>query len=95
MDIHNDMICWRSPDWVLLSKLSFFRHASVSSPYPCQSVGWSVSWLVGDTFETAGVKRNSITDDDLSCCSELPESKDGNASGVHEGLNARAMYMKA
>ena len=30
-----------------------------------------------------------------SCCSELPESKDGNASGVHEGLNARAMYMKA
>ena len=35
------------------------------------------------------------THDDLSCCSELPESTDGNASGVHEGLNARAMYMKA
>ena len=58
-----------------------FRHASVSSTYSCQSVGW----LVGDTFEIAGVK---------SCCSELPESKDGNASMVHEGLNARAMYMK-
>ena len=63
------------------------------------SVRWLVrplvGWSVRDTFETAGVKRNSITHDNLSCCSELPESKDCNASGVHEGLNARAMYMKA
>ena len=43
----------------------------------------SVRWSISDTFET----------DDQSCCSELPESKDGNASGVHEGLNAQAMYM--
>ena len=51
-----------------------------------------VSPLGGHTFETAGVKRNLITYDDLSCCSELPESKDGN---VYKGLNTRAMYMKA
>ena len=59
------------------------------------SVRWSVGWSVGDTFETAGVKRNLITHDDLSCCSELSESKDDNASGVHEGLKCLKMYMKA
>ena len=37
--------------------------------------------LVGHTFFTAGVKMNSISDH-LSSCIELPESKDGNASGV-------------
>ena len=36
--------------------------------------------MVGDTFVTAGVKRN--THDRLSSCIELLESKDGNASGV-------------
>ena len=57
-----------------------------------------VSLLVSDNFETSGVKRNSITHDDLSCCSELPESKDGNASRVYEsfivyeGLNAQKCY---
>ena len=48
--------------------------------------------LVGDTFETTGIKRNSITHDDLSCYSELPESKDGNASGVHEGKCSSNVY---
>ena len=70
-----------------------FLDTQVSPAPPCQSVRKLL--LLSDIFETAGVKRNSITHDDLSCCSELPESKDGNASGVHEGLNARAMYMKA
>ena len=50
-----------------------------------------VSPSVRHTFETA----EKGTHYDLSRCSELPDSKDGNASGVHEGLNARAMYMKA
>ena len=40
----------------------------------------SVRPLIRDSFETAGVKRNSITHD---------------ASGVHEGLNVRAICMKA
>ena len=34
--------------------------------------------------------ESKATHDDLSCFSELPESKDDNASGVHEGLNARS-----
>ena len=68
-----------------------FRHASVSSTYPCQSVNPSVrkSVTLLKLLESKG------THDDLSCCSELPESKDGNASGVHEALDARAINMKA
>ena len=67
------------------------RHTSVSSTYPCQSVSPSVSPLVIllKLLESKG------TVDGLSCCSELQESKEGNASGVVEGLNARVMYMKA
>ena len=45
--------------WIFPSLLFLiiFRHASVSSTYPCQSVGPFVS----DTFETAGVKRNPLS----------------------------------
>ena len=47
---------------------ALFRHASVSGTYPCQSVGPLVTLL--KLLESKG------THDDLSCCSELPESKD-------------------
>ena len=36
------------------------------------------------------LQESKGSQDNLSCCSELPESKEGNASGVHEGLNARS-----
>ena len=54
----------------------------------------SVSWLVRDTFEFP-LPLNNISVQQSSLMTPLPESKDGNDSGVNEGLNAQAMYMKA
>ena len=55
------------------------------------SVGWLVGWShivywFYRWLESKGTRSPMI--DHLNCCSELPESKDSNASGVHKGLNA-------
>ena len=55
----------------------------------------SVRSLVRPSVTLLKLLESKGTHDDLSCCSELPESKDGNASGVHEALDARAINMKA
>ena len=78
-----------NPDILLEIREHIFRHAMSLAPTPVRPSVRPLVILL-KLLESKGTRSPMMT-----CCSELPESKDGNASGVHEGLNARAMYMKA
>ena len=74
-------------------KIETFRHASVSSTYPCKLVGWSVGWsvtlsdfqsLVSNGRSNQKVEKNKVhLFSNFASGRTLPTHKN-----VYEGLNA-------